>query len=284
MIDTIIFPSSYFNKRKVDEDLQLEYDAVINTKLFNVIIFGYNEWFNKEQIVLTNTPTKYTKAIYRGWMMKPEKYDLFYNLLKEYNIELITTPKEYNLMHIFPNAYELIKDDTAKMKIFPLHQDLPIDEIKKDFSKFMIKDYVKSVKGSNFPKYFDDTITQLELNNWMDIFYKYRGDLLTGGICVKEYLNLKKYGSKTNEFRVFYINNKVATISRNSGQINTTIYPPKDLINKYKTLSSCYYTIDFAELDDGNWTIIEVGDGSVSGLSENQDYESYFRNLYYALN
>jgi hypothetical protein len=42
--------------------------------------------------------------------------------------------------------------------------------------------------------------------------------------------------------------------------------------------------VDFAELEDGSWTIIEAGDGSVSGLSENQDYASYFRALYYCFN
>jgi hypothetical protein len=148
----------------------------------------------------------------------------------------------------------------------------------------MIKDYVKSVKGTDFPKYFDNTITQEELDRWMDVFYKYRGNLLTGGICVKEYLSLKKYGDKTNEFRVFYINHKIATVSRNSGQMNMSMNPPESLVEKYKFLPSCYYTVDFAELEDGSWTIIEAGDGSVSGLSENQDYDSYFRALYYCFN
>ncbi len=55
----------------------------------------------------------------------------------------------------------------------------------------MIKDYVKSVKGTDFPKFFDKNTTQDELDNWMNVFYKYRGNLLTGGICVKEFLPLK---------------------------------------------------------------------------------------------
>ncbi|MBQ9140656.1 MAG: ATP-grasp domain-containing protein [Lachnospiraceae bacterium] len=31
---------------------------------------------------------------------------------------------------------------------------------------------------------------------------------------------------------------------------------------------------------DGSWIIIEAGDGQVSGLSEGQDYEAFFRSLY----
>lgn len=41
--------------------------------------------------------------------------------------------------------------------------------------------------------------------------------------------------------------------------------------------------VDYAELSDGTWMIIEAGDGNVSGLSEGQNYEAFFRALYYAL-
>jgi hypothetical protein len=283
-VNTIIFPSSYFNKNKVDEDLQAEYDAVVNTGLFDIIIFGYDAWFNQGKLVFSTTPDKCIKAVYRGWMMKPEQYRSFYEVLLANNIRLVTTPEDYAAMHVFPNVYESVKEDTAKMRVFPLHEKLPCSELTNEFRRFMIKDYVKSVKGTDFPKYFDNTITQEELDRWMDVFYKYRGNLLTGGICVKEYLNLKKYGDKTNEFRVFYINHKIASVSRNSGQMNISATVPENLVEKYTLLPSCYYTVDFAELEDGSWTIIEAGDGSVSGLSENQDYASYFRALYYCFN
>ncbi|MDE7477639.1 MAG: hypothetical protein K2M91_06775 [Lachnospiraceae bacterium] len=48
MVDTILFPSSFFDVRKVDEDLQAEYEAVLNTGLFDVILFGYEQWFHQE--------------------------------------------------------------------------------------------------------------------------------------------------------------------------------------------------------------------------------------------
>ena len=114
----------------------------------------------------------------------------------------------------------------------------------------------------------------------MEVFYKYRGHLLTGGICIKEYLDLKRYGDRTNEYRVFYINHEIATISRNSAQGIYAPLPPQDLLEKYSNLGSNYYTVDYAELEDGSWRIIEAGDGEVSGLSEFQDYEQYFRALY----
>lgn len=280
MVNMILFPSSFFNINKVDEDLQTEYDAVVSTGLFNIALFGYDKWFNEGKIVVRNAPDEMCAAVYRGWMMKPEQYKLFYEKLLEKNIRLVTDPDQYKLMHIFPNVYELLKEDTAKMEVYPLHAQLDVEDLKHSFDRFMVKDYVKSVKGTEFPRFFDQSITQSEFDRWMDVFYKYRGELLTGGICIKEFLDLRHYDNRTNEYRVFYINHEVATISRNSAQATYALLPPMSLIEKYKNLNSVYYTIDYAELEDGSWKIIEAGDGEVSGLSEFQDYDQYFRALY----
>jgi hypothetical protein len=135
----------------------------------------------------------------------------------------------------------------------------------------MVKDSVKSVKGTEFPAFFDQSTSQAEFDEAMKIFYKYRGNLLTGGICVKEYLDLKRYDGVTNEFRVFYANGKIISVSKNSKQPESVNKLPMELAEKYLGLNSPYYTIDYAELADGSWKIIEAGDGSVSGLSSGQD-------------
>lgn len=256
---------------------------MVETGLFDVIIFGYEKWFDEGKLVLANAPSEEVMAVYRGWMMKPEQYETFYNQLQERGICLVTDPEAYTTMHVFPNVYKFVAKDTAKMQVFPLHQEINIAEVKKEFSRFMVKDYVKSVKGTKFPRYFDHSIDQDTFHQWMEVFYQYRGNLLTGGICIKEFLDLKQYGDRTNEYRVFYMNHEIATVSRNSGQLSTAATPPKALVEKYCNLPSVFYTVDFAELDNGTWQIIEAGDGSVSGLSEGQDYKAFFRALYQCL-
>lgn len=280
MVDMIVFPSSFFSEAKVDEDLQKEYDAVLGTGLFDVALFGYDKWFNEDKLIVKASPAEERRAVYRGWMMKPDQYERFYRELLNNNIKLVTEPDHYKQIHVFSNVYEYLKEDTAKMKIFPLHSKIDVELLKKTFGRFMVKDYVKSVKGTEFPRFFDQSVDQDGFDRWMEVFYKYRGDLLTGGICIKEYLDLKHYGETTNEYRVFYINHEIATICRNSGQGNYTPEPSRELIEKYRNLNSPYYTVDYAELEDGTWKIVEAGDGEVSGLSDNQDYKSYFRALY----
>ena len=187
MVDLILFPSSYFQITKVDEDLQKEYDAVMATGLYDVALFGYDKWFNEDKLVVWDVPDEEHLAVYRGWMMKPNQYERFYNELLVRNIRLVTEPEQYRLMHIFPNIYESVKADTAKMQIYPLHSQIDVEELKHHFQRFMVKDYVKSVKGTEFPKYFDKSISQEAFDRWMEVFYKYRGDLLTGGSVLRNF-------------------------------------------------------------------------------------------------
>ena len=56
MVDLILFPSSFFSIKKVDEDLQYEYDAVKATGLFDIVLFGYDKWMNEGTLVLNETP------------------------------------------------------------------------------------------------------------------------------------------------------------------------------------------------------------------------------------
>lgn len=280
MINTFLFPSDYFNKNKVDSSLYAEYITCKEINETHIILFSYRKWFEDKIIELTSIPTKNTVVIYRGWMMTPEVYEKFYAALKAYNITLINDPIAYNLMHIFPNVYKSIQADTAKILTFSLHEPIDLNIIKNNgINKFLVKDYVKSVKGSNFPSSFRVDMSQEEFDGWMEVFYQYRGNLLTGGICIKEFLNLKHYGDKTNEHRVYYANNKICSISKNSGQGYLTPLPPEELIQKYANLQSSYYTIDYAQLEDNSWIIIECGDGQVSGLSDSQDYVDYYKNL-----
>jgi len=282
MVSMIIYPSDFFNVKKVDDDFKKEYDAALLTGTFTAALFNYDQWLSGEKLKVYGAPDETVMVLYRGWMFKPEQYRIFYNELQQKNIHLITTPEEYEKMHLFPNVYEDLQEDTAQMIIFPEGTDVDVEVVKSRMKRFMVKDYVKSVKGTEFPRFFDENVTQEAFDQWMKIFYQYRGELYTGGICIKEFLDLKYYGNYTNEFRVFYMNHEVGTVCRNSHQGDDTEEPPGELIEKYKRLGSPFYTIDLAELSDGTWRIVEAGDGGVSGLSDGQSAETFYRRLHQA--
>lgn len=277
MKPVLLFPSDVFQKNHVDEGFQAEYEAA--KEYFEILLFDNLSWFEDGKLKLSKKVEKHQMCIYRGWMMKPEDYRTFFEHLAENGLDLVTQPKEYEALHLFPEVYPLIEQDTASTLIYLANRIPVISEIRKHFSEFMIKDYVKSVKGSQIPSKISSEISQEELEQLFDIFYHLRGNLFTGGLCLKEILPLKYYGERTNEYRVFFYKNSILSISQNSHQPTPTLWPPEDLINRYKDLPNPFYTVDFAELEDGSWKILETGDGQVSGLSFNQDYSLFFKKL-----
>ena len=229
----VLFPSSYLHPNQVDEDLVSEYEAAIEIGC-DVSLFDYDKWVGDGKLVIRDAPDEECIVVYRGWMLKPEQYKtLYHKLLQEYGMQLVTSPDSYAKLHVFPNVYPYVKEDTSKILTYSFDDEIQIDDVLGQFPRFMVKDFTKSVKGTSFPKCFDKTYTQEAFEEQMQVFYQYRGKLLTGGICVKEYLDLKKYGDCTNEFRVFYMNHVAATVSRNSNQGVYTPEPPMELIIKY---------------------------------------------------
>lgn len=271
---TVLFPSSYMSSRRVDEAFEGEYEAALEAGL-EVMLFHQQLWDDKREIRLNSE--KSGCVLYRGWMMKPEDYRIFHDSLSDNGLDLLTDPAQYETMHIFPNAYKWLVEDTPKALFFPLYARMDVEEIRGELGDFLIKDYVKSAKNTDFPTYFGEDISQEEFTRWMERFYEIRGELLTGGILAKQYVKLKKYGGYTNEYRVFYLQGQIISVSRNSLQPDYAAELPRGLAEKYVALPSPFYTVDYAEKEDGQWVVVEAGDGGVSGLSEGQDYEAFFR-------
>jgi len=255
---TILFPSSYFHSKKVDEAFQKEYEAALYAG-FDILLFDQPSWDNEKKIKLLTPNSKLCTremqsiSLYRGWMMKPEEYEQFYNDLKGQGVCLITSPEEYLTCHCFPHVYLHVTQDTPKIKVYPNHSyedEIDISTLQSEFDRFFIKDFVKSAKNTNFPKYFDKNTTQEEFNQCLKQFFEIRGSLFTGGIVVKEFVDLKKYADKTNEYRAFYLNGEVVSVSRNSLQSHITPEVPKELVEKYRNLPSSFYTVDFAEKEN----------------------------------
>ena len=275
---TVLFPSDYFEPNKPDESFISEYRAALENHI-NVILLSYDTFLEDGKLQLKgNISTEYP-VIYRGWMLKPEKYAELFHKLLNMDLRLITSPQDYKRMHSFPEIYPELLEDTAQMLVYDDPEKIDYEQIRKAFNKCVVKDFVKSVKGTDFPKCICTDISEDEFRRLIRKFLSYRGNLYTGGICIKEFLELKRYSKKTNEYRVFYCNNQAITISRNSGQPEYLPEPPEALIEKYSVLNSPFYTIDYAEISDGTWKIIEAGDGQVSGLSDFQDAINFYKIL-----
>lgn len=272
----ILFPCEYNNLTKADSDFEME-RQIANKCEHKTLLFNYDDYvFLNKSLVVTEKPNTKTKVIYRGWMMQPEEYEKFYNDLMNLNIELINSPEEYENAHCFNKVYTKIKDFSPKTIFFNKNEKINFDNVKKEFSRWIMKDYVKSAKGYDFPNSFCDTMDNEMLEDYVEKFIELRGKMYTGGICLKEYIDLV-WNNKKHEFRAFFYNGVLKLIYPNSN--NYEDIPPLDFAKKLPILQSNFYTIDFAILENGKIIVIEAEDGQVSGIENVKYMEKLYNKL-----
>lgn len=268
----ILFPNEPYNRKEVDSSYKSEYNV---SKTIGMVsyFYDYDVFVDDGKLISNIDFTDPCTIIYRGWMLKPEKYTELYNTILDKSsgfIKLINDPTEYRNCHCFPNVYDLIKKYTPRMVMVDNHNLVMqyksiLNNIEYDF---FIKDHVKSAKTDKGVEKIDRNISCFDLMKKVNDFVNERGKLFTGGIVLKEFVNLKKIDGKTNEWRCFFLNGKMLNLIQNSN-LETESFPSLELIyevNRKLICSSKFFTVDFAQLEDDSWIVIETGDGQVSGL------------------
>ena len=275
---TILYPADFFDLKKVDEDYEYEYREAVQFPEFQILFYNYDEFAAGEKLRFYPGDFEGGLCVYRGWMLQPSAYEELYRTLAGRGLRLINTPDEYENCHEFPNSYDLLQTFTPGMMAYPMGEAVDWRAVKERFGRFMMKDYVKSVKGSDFPVYFDHTYTDEEMDRYAAEFIRLRDRLFVKGIVLKEFVDLKKTDHATNEYRAFYLYGKRITLSKNSNQ-KREVPVPEAFAGQLPRLNSNFYTVDFAELADGSWIVVETGDGQVSGLSPGQYVFKFYEEL-----
>ena len=286
---TILFPGDYFSPEVPASNYRAEFEAAAAVDGIRPMVFNFEEYIEGAPLRIYGDASSLPELpIYRGWMMTPDQYERFYIDLVSRGFDPLTKPLCYDRMHRFPSVYEMFKGQTPRIMTFPVDRGrvaVDADLVNKAFKRFMVKDYVKSVKGTSFPQYIDTPIKQEKLDALIDEFIRLRGSLFTGGIVLKEHVNLKRYGGTTNEWRMFcFVREMRLALAKNTNQPESCPKPPEEYLSTRNFVVCPFYTVDFAELEDGSWTIIEAGDGQVSGLAESDNPARFYETMSRCLN
>lgn len=187
---TILYPADYFDTKKVDEDYLPEWTEAGRFPEFHRLLYAYDSFASNGPLKVFPSSCPEGLCIYRGWMLQPSDYRRLYAGLKGLGLTLINSPEEYENCHEFPLSYEKLHGYTPKIRVYPDGTPIDWDAAKKDLGSFMMKDYVKSVKGSHFPSYFDGSWDNTQLDEAVRQFRSLRGGLFVKGIVLKQYVSL----------------------------------------------------------------------------------------------
>jgi hypothetical protein len=285
--------NSVFSKRKPDESYQIEYDAA--KELTTVHLFDI---MDIETLKLPKVDSK--DLIYHGWMMPPVVYRDFHKKCKSFGYNLINTPAQYVACHHFEGWYPAIEGLTPKSKIIEIAE---VRTMMDEVAEFMyqndcsviIKDYVKSLKHMWHEACFiPRDVAPMPLARIISTFMSVKEEMndLQGNLVVRQFVNFKQIGTHdksgmplSKEFRSFVLKGKPIFTAKYWDQgLYVGMVPPQELIEEiankiYVKTGNNLFTIDVAQLEDNTWTCVEVGDGQVSAIPDNEDRKEFFTKL-----
>lgn len=223
--------------------------------------------------------------------MKPEQYTKLYVALEERHIRLINTPSEYRHCHYLPESYPIIEQYTPKTV---WTTDTSIDTIMSLLQTFgdkpvILKDFVKSQKHYWYEAcYIPSASNRVEVERVVKRFLELQGDDLNEGLVFREFVyfealieHSKSAMPLSKEYRIFWFNGEPIYTSEywNEGDYHGLHAPFDQFRDVAKAVNSHFFTMDIAKQQDGDWLIVELGDGQVAGLPEGSDSGAFYRSL-----
>lgn len=292
----IIFCNDYLSPNQVDIDFTDEYNAAVKQG-FSIELLSF-EALEKGDIVKAcqkiKTAGSIEKACYRGWMLTPDLYELLYNHLINKNIQLINTPEEYLNCHYFPYYYPIIKDLTAESIWVAVNNEVNFDEVFAALNIFenkavILKDYVKSEKHYwHTACYIPNASDKENVKKISNTFLSLRGNALNKGLVYREFLPLAHLVNHSQsdmplslEYRLFYFKNELLYAAEyweeGEYQIEKPNFVPFNALAK--AVKSNFFTMDIAQKENGDWIVMELGDGQVSGLPARVNINDFYQKL-----
>jgi len=273
----ILFPCSPLSSKEVDSNFENEYN-ISKTLGIESFFFDHDLFVDEGRLKFSGLKEEKSEVILRGWMLKPSQYEKLFNVLKDKEYYLMNSPESYVNCHYLKNSYKHIEKHTAKTLFSEKFDKETLGAMFDQFENgIVLKDYVKSEKGVPGLFIIPKETTHEQLEQVVARFIEARGKLFNEGVSFREFVDLKKYAGEVNEWRVFVYQGKIVAIEQNSNidtKLNKIGAPSVEYIRMVShrlNLISFFYTIDLAEKADGNWMVIETGDGQVSGLAPKQN-------------
>ncbi|MCP4520778.1 MAG: ATP-grasp domain-containing protein [Cytophagales bacterium] len=289
----IIYCDSVFDNKVIEPDYDQEQQNAVATG-FSSSLISFEELLEGNIAkALRFIPTVDNKeiAIYRGWMLTPFQYTQLYNGLLDRNIQLINNPDEYQHCHYLPDSYHKIAHKTPKSSWTKKLDDKIIFELISSFgeSPIIVKDFVKSEKHNWEDACFIPNASDTHhVKNIVAKFLDLRRESLNEGLVFRAFEELEfltkhsKSGMPlTKEFRLFFFEKQIVQVFNYWDEgIYGEIKPPLDeFIEIAQTIESNFFTMDIAQKKDGEWIIMELGDGQVAGFPDNADRKSFYESL-----
>lgn len=233
-------------------------------------------------------------GLYRGWMMTVEQYAGFHHALEARGVRLVNDVAAYRHCHHLPESYAVIEGRTPRTVWLPGRGEFNLDTVMELLRPFgdapiIVKDFVKSQKHAWAEACFIPSAADREaVGRVARRFVELQGDALVGGLVFREFVAFQPVGRHpqsgmplTLEYRLFFLDGRPLLVTPSwEGAADTGEGPPIERFTELAAkVRSRFFTMDVAKKLDGDWLVMELGDGQVAGLADDADVEAFYRGI-----
>lgn len=204
-------------------------------------------------------------AVYRGWMLRSERYAAFAELLAERGVVLRTAAEQYRRAHELPGWYAALAAVTPPSVWTTGSDRADFDRARVELGAgpAVLRDYSKSMKHYwNEATFIPDLEDGAAAWNVASRFLELRDDDFVGGFVLRRF---ERYTSA--EVRTWWVDGVCVLIGphpdspHDPAPAGIDLAPLAPMIAR---LGLPFVTVDLALRSDDVWRVMELGDGQVS--------------------
>ena len=304
----IVFPNSPINLRAPDPSFEAEVKAA-EAAGFQVGLFDTEIQFGGTP-KLRGVPMGGDHLLYRGWLMRPDRYEDFERIVQAQKWELVTNHAQYMAAYSLPEWYEYYESVTPKSIWSAIEgfdampgglerSNIPLiaKRVARVFgdNPVILKDYVKSRKHE-----WHDACFIRRANDQDDVlrvvqnFMRLQGEDLYGGLVFRKFESFQQVGlhpkSKMpllNEWRLFFWRGELIALTPywKDGVEADECMPPspgwtqniQQIVRKQALPFVC---VDCAQMEDSSdWMVIEINDAGAAGIPDSMTPTDFYAAL-----
>ncbi|NEA60341.1 ATP-grasp domain-containing protein [Streptomyces sp. SID13666] len=273
---TIIFCADPLNPRRPDANFAPEARAARELGLTVALLDHDALLAGDPATAVARVPRGTGPAWYRGWMVPGDHYSNLAQALDARGCTLLTEPDRYRAAHELPGWYGTFEELTPRSVWLPVDAGRPPDTAALAAltaplggGPGIVKDFVKSRKHEwDEACYVPDLADTERLAAVTACFVERQGDFLAGGVVVRAFEQF----TDTGEARVWWLDAQPVLVTAHPDTPQLRPRPALDRVQPLVAALGCrFVTTDLALRADGQWRVIEVGDGQVSDLPPDAD-------------
>ncbi len=291
---TILLCNDVLQPSQVDQAFAEEVESALKNG-FEIALVDFEKLNNGQiEAALRRVRSIEESVVYRGWMLRPAIYELLFDSLLERGANLVNTAQQYRHCHYLPESYAIIAHQTPQTVWLPLSGEIDFDVIATKLEIFgdkplIVKDYVKSrkhewLRSCFIPRANDAAEVERVVRN----FVEGQGDGLNEGLIFREFVPLRSVGTHaksgaplSQEFRLWFWKNELLYWSAywEGGEYTNGVPLLEEFEKLARNIQSSFFSMDVAQTQNGEWIVIELGDGQVAGLPSSNDIEPFYEKL-----